>query len=374
MKFNFDCEQCLDCDENGFSILEGSYQNRIIPGYRLYVKEILDTMGYLSSKAQNLQTVITSTNRFFPSNHTLFIKADKNKVFGYIKVGPKKLFLRDRLFNYHERKTLCVLDFYVYDNDQRKGIGKQIFDYMLKFEKTYPDLLAYDRPTLRLLAFLKKNYGLDNYITQNNSFIIFDNFFSPDSIPNNDIEFDNDTNRAIQSLRTPQYFNTNNYSDNNFRNNISRSSPRINLNSNRYNNNNKYFNESRNNDIYNYDNYNRTEAYNNHPRTMSPIGNQLIYSNDFRNNRLNNNSYKNPNLQNYRYPKEQLYNKRYNDEPLLDEENEYYQQNKNVHRSQDFINEKEYQNYKINGNKSPRNFQNYKNNQYTNNKNDDFYE
>ena len=157
MKFNFDCEEALDCDQNGIAILEGSYQNKIVPGYKLYVKEILDTMGYLSSKAQNLQTVITSTNRFFPSNHTLFIKADKNKVFGYIKVGPKKLFLRDRLFNYHERKTLWVLDFYVYDNFRRKGIGKKLFDYMLNLENTEPDLLAYDRPTLRLLAFLKKN-------------------------------------------------------------------------------------------------------------------------------------------------------------------------------------------------------------------------
>jgi hypothetical protein len=28
---------------------------------------------------------------------------------------------------------------------------------MLNLENTEPDLLAYDRPTLRLLAFLKKN-------------------------------------------------------------------------------------------------------------------------------------------------------------------------------------------------------------------------
>ena len=151
MKFNFDCEQCLDCDQNGFSVLEGSCQNRIIPGYRLYVKEILDIMGQLSSKAQNLQTIITNTSRFFPSNHRLFIKAEGNMVFGYLKIGLKKLFLRDRLFNYHERKTLCVLDFYVYDAVQRKGIGKQLFDYMLNYEKINPHSLAYDRPTLRLL-------------------------------------------------------------------------------------------------------------------------------------------------------------------------------------------------------------------------------
>ena len=309
MLFNFDCEQALDCDQNGISILEGSCQNRIIPGYRLHVKEILDKMGQLSSKSQNLQTTITSTSRFFPSNHRLFIMADKNRVLGYIKVGPKKLFLRDRLFNYHERRTLSVLDFYIYDSVQRKGIGKMLFDYMLNFEKINPGLLAYDRPTLRLLSFLKKNYGLDNYITQNNSFIIFDEFFSPNSIPNNDTEFDNDTHRVIQNLNTPQYFNKYNYSENNFKrymssrtvrdNNNSRSFTRINLNSNRYNNNynnqqNYRENNYRNNDNYNIS-YNRIENDNNHPRTMSPVGKQLIYSNDIINNEVNKDIYKNPN-------------------------------------------------------------------------------
>ena len=382
MQFNFNCEQCLDCDENGISILEGSCQNRIIPGYRLYVKEILDKMGQLSSKSQNLQTIITNTSRFFPSNHTLFIKAENNKVFGYVKIGPKKLFLRDRFFNYHERKTLCVLDFYVYENSQRKGIGKQIFDYMLKFEKTNADLLAYDRPTLRLLSFLKKNYGLDNYIQQSNSFIIFDNFFSPDSIPNNDIEFDNDTNRVIQNLKSPQYFNENNFRRYNKDNNFSNSSSNINKIPNRYNDNNKKYNDYnnreiiyRNNNIYNKS-YNMTENEYNHPRTMSPIGQQLIYSNDFTNNKMN----KNPNLgfQSDRYGKDQLYNKRYNNEPLFDEENEFSQQNKNYHRSQDFINQKEYE-YKVNNRNSPRNHSNLNpkspqvyRNQNINNVNDDF--
>ena len=51
MEFNFDCIQSLDFDKDGFSILEGSYQNRIVPGYILFVKEILNMMGEASSKA-----------------------------------------------------------------------------------------------------------------------------------------------------------------------------------------------------------------------------------------------------------------------------------------------------------------------------------
>ena len=300
MQFNFDCEQALDCDKNGFSILDGSCPYKIIPGYIIYVKEILDRMGQLSARAQNLNNVITSTNRFFPSDHRLFIKADKNRVLGYIKVGPKKLFLRDRLFNYHERKTLCVLDFYVYETVQRKGIGKMLFDYMLNYEKINPNLLAYDRPTIRFLSFLKKNYKLDNYIAQNNNYIIFEEFFSPKIMSYNETQYDNETHRVIQSLNIPQNLNAYNYQENKY---------------NRYSSNN---------------NFNMVENENNHPRAMSPIGQQLIYSNDFKN--TSNNKYNN------RYQKEQEYNKNNNYE--LDNqkfaENDYGLQNNNANRSQDY--------------------------------------
>ena len=382
MQFNFDCEQCLDCDRNGFSVLEGSCQNRIIPGYRIYVKEILDKMGQLSAKAQNLESTITTTSRFFPSNHRLFIKADKNRVYGYLKVGPKKLFLRDRLFNYHERRTLSVLDFYVYDSMQRKGIGKQLFDYMLNYEKIDPNELAYDRPTLRFLSFLKKNYGLDNYLTQENSFIVFDGFFEPESTPYHDTEFDNDTHRVIQKLTTPQLLN-NNYSEKNYKryllndrqmrvNNSSRYSPQINTNSNQYiNNETNNRNNYRSTDKY----YNMTENDNNLRRAMSPIGEQLIYNNDYKNVYKNSNSGQNNN----RYQQEQLYNNRYNDSNF---NNEYNQRNQNMNnRSQDFINEKQYQDYQ----KNPRFSQNTINNNvmakstqinrnyYNDMKNDDYY-
>ena len=408
MQFNFDCEQCLDCDRNGFSVLEGSCQNRIIPGYRLYVKEILDKMGQLSAKAQNLPTVITSTGQFFPSNYRLFIKAEGNRVFGYIKIGPKKLFLRDRLFNYHERKTLCVLDFYVYESVQRKGIGKQLFDYMLDYENINPDSLAYDRPTLRLLSFLKKNYGLDNYITQSNSFIIFDSFFSENSILNYDTEFDNDTYRVIQTLRTPEYFNTHNYPINNFRLNTSyrkltsgenNSKKYPILRQNEYDNN---YNEYE--DEINHNHNNKNNNYNKLQRSMSPIGKQLIYNDnnytnnkgnkqnyDERMNNINENNVNKSNIRenelnnkvyiknNNRYKDDELYNKRYNNSSLFDDkkvpDNQYNNRN-NLFRSHDYIYQKEYQdlpmkrrnNEKIYSNQIPENYDD------NNNKDNEYYE
>ena len=74
---------------------------------------------------------------------------------------------------------LCVLDFYVYETVQRAGYGKKIFEKMLEFEKADPAKLAYDRPSPKLLAFLKKHYLLTDYIPQNNSYVIYQDYFVP---------------------------------------------------------------------------------------------------------------------------------------------------------------------------------------------------
>ena len=50
MQFNFNCEQALGCDQDGVAILEGSFQTAIKPGYLPFVNQILDSMGYNSSK------------------------------------------------------------------------------------------------------------------------------------------------------------------------------------------------------------------------------------------------------------------------------------------------------------------------------------
>jgi alpha-tubulin N-acetyltransferase 1 len=256
MEFNFDCVQSLGCDENGFAILEGSYQNRIVPGYILFVKEILNSMGEASSRAQQLNTTITSAHKFFISNHRIFIKAEQNKVLGFIKVGSKKLFLRDRNYNYHEVNALCVLDFYVHESTQRRGIGKQLFDYMLKFEKKIPTELAYDRPSPKLLSFLRKHFGLTDFIQQNNNYVVFDEFFN--YIANN-LTYDNSTNRAIRAIPN---------NDNNI--NIS------------------------NNNNYQQSNFNLSKSQNFNNPNLVNVGQNLIYNNSFDNKVINKEVYKNP--------------------------------------------------------------------------------
>jgi alpha-tubulin N-acetyltransferase 1 len=48
---------------------------------------------------------------------------------------------------------------------------------MLEAEKTTPARLAYDRPSPKLLGFLKKHYRLSAYTPQNNNFVVFDRYF-----------------------------------------------------------------------------------------------------------------------------------------------------------------------------------------------------
>ena len=75
-----------------------------------------------------------------------------------------------------EMNPLCVLDFYTYEGCQRKGYGKEIYTAMSKAEKTEPRKLGYDRPSFKFLNFLKKYYNLEEYVPQNNNFVVFNDF------------------------------------------------------------------------------------------------------------------------------------------------------------------------------------------------------
>lgn len=49
-------------------------------------------------------------------------------VFGGIKTGRKKLFIRVETGAFCEIEPICVLDFYVNEDYQRQGLGKQLFE------------------------------------------------------------------------------------------------------------------------------------------------------------------------------------------------------------------------------------------------------
>ncbi len=57
---------------------------------------------------------------------------------------------------------------------------------MLNYSKITPEKIAYDRPSSKLIGFLKKHYGLAKYLPQNNNYVIFSKYFGPTDDPNID--------------------------------------------------------------------------------------------------------------------------------------------------------------------------------------------
>ena len=124
-----------------------------------------------------MPAIITTASRLFTSDNRLYLRAEGNKVIGLLKVGVKKLFIRNELGGIKEISPLCVLDFYVHESVQRGGNGKALFEKMLEIEGVKPEKLGYDRPSEKLLAFLAKHYGLKRYVPQNNNYVVYSAYF-----------------------------------------------------------------------------------------------------------------------------------------------------------------------------------------------------
>ena len=136
-------------------------------------------MGEASSKAQKLPQTITTSLKLFNSDNKLYMRVGRESAIGILKVGTRKLFIRDIQGQIKEINPLCVLDFYVHESCQRGGHGLAIFEEMLSKEGLQPEKLAYDRPSEKLISFLRKHYGLSQYVPQNNNFVVFNQYFNP---------------------------------------------------------------------------------------------------------------------------------------------------------------------------------------------------
>ncbi len=47
----------------------------------------------------------------------------------------------------------------------------------LQVERVEPRQLGYDRPSSKMLPFLRKHFGLESFVIQPNRFVIFDEYF-----------------------------------------------------------------------------------------------------------------------------------------------------------------------------------------------------
>jgi len=151
---------------------------------------VLDALGKNSAIAQGLKKPITYGSTASLLGQRIYLCVDDKRALGFLKVGSKRLFVAAPPLvaarsnstcvqdAFKEVNPLCVLDFYVHESCQRGGIGKRLFDTMLEQEGASPAQLAYDRPSPKLLAFLRKHCGLSRFQPQNNNFVIFDEYFS----------------------------------------------------------------------------------------------------------------------------------------------------------------------------------------------------
>lgn len=147
------------------------------------VAEIVNEMGEASAHAQGLTKPITTADRLRQSDQTLYFLVDQNanngfgSVTGMLKVGKKGLYVFDQEGQHYKVNPPCVLDFYVHEKHQRNGLGKQLFEHMLKKENVTPYNLAIDRPSDKFLNFLNKHYNLSSPIKQMNNYVVFEKFF-----------------------------------------------------------------------------------------------------------------------------------------------------------------------------------------------------
>ncbi|KAG5190382.1 hypothetical protein JKP88DRAFT_299080 [Tribonema minus] len=149
----------------------------------------LAELGALSAQAQGLKEPITTLQQLVTSEHRLYVMCDEvtgRTCYGYLRVGVKRLYLTDGAAPLRPRDALCLLDFYVHHRQvwcQRQGMGRRLFNAMLKSENVTAEQLAYDRPSPKLRPFLKRHYGLAQGIDQPNRFMVFPQYFRADASP-----------------------------------------------------------------------------------------------------------------------------------------------------------------------------------------------
>ncbi|XP_019724320.1 alpha-tubulin N-acetyltransferase 1 isoform X2 [Hippocampus comes] len=158
------------------------------PELQSHIATVIDELGRASAKAQKLTTPVTSATKMQSQHHQLYLMKDgesqggRGAIVGFLKVGYKKLFLLDPQGLHVEAEPLCVLDFFITENLQRHGHGLELFHFMLQHKKMEPALMAYDRPSPKLLSFLAKHYRLTQSVPQVNNFVVFDGFFHNKSV------------------------------------------------------------------------------------------------------------------------------------------------------------------------------------------------
>eukprot|EP00405_Crypthecodinium_cohnii_P037656 CAMPEP_0206545098 /NCGR_PEP_ID=MMETSP0325_2-20121206/11934_1 /ASSEMBLY_ACC=CAM_ASM_000347 /TAXON_ID=2866 /ORGANISM="Crypthecodinium cohnii, Strain Seligo" /LENGTH=319 /DNA_ID=CAMNT_0054044019 /DNA_START=18 /DNA_END=975 /DNA_ORIENTATION=- len=143
------------------------------------MRGVMDKLGERSRRAQGLAKAVTYGSGMVLGESRVYVMASKFRAFGLLKMGLKRLYVaRGSEGGLVEINPLCVLDFYVVEGHQRAGLGRQLFLAMLDAEGITPCKLAYDKPSPKLIGFLRRHFNLAKFIPQSNNFVVFDAYWS----------------------------------------------------------------------------------------------------------------------------------------------------------------------------------------------------
>lgn len=95
--------------------------------------EMINKIGIASSQAQGLSHIITTFSAFMSDDGNklyILLNEEHDTILGFLKIGPRHLFMWDHSGIQHEMNITCLLDFFTYQVCQRKGYGKKLIDYM----------------------------------------------------------------------------------------------------------------------------------------------------------------------------------------------------------------------------------------------------
>ena len=180
MEFSFDCARALsgglkETLPNGASLILMKGDDVSYLGGQ--VTQIIDAMGEASATAQGLGATITTHSKLINSTGSqhLFLVVMDTRALALLKTGVKSLYIAGGTMQ--QISPRCVLDFYVHESLQRQGVGLRIFEYMMEYENLAAHQYAYDRPSPKLLGFLRKHFDLTQYSPQANNFVIYDEYF-----------------------------------------------------------------------------------------------------------------------------------------------------------------------------------------------------
>ncbi|CAI2364942.1 unnamed protein product [Moneuplotes crassus] len=169
MEIDLNVQRACQCNANGYGNVTIQDLRDETLEYPSSVTIIRNTMHKASCENQNRYYDKSKANELFVNplpeylntkKNTMFFKAYSNKCVGYISTVDFKIvmhILDDRRIYID---TTAILDFYIHEDCQRKGHGKQLMDYLLLVKGIEPRKVSLYKPSKAMFKFMKKHYGL----------------------------------------------------------------------------------------------------------------------------------------------------------------------------------------------------------------------